>query len=100
MVSETLNSPLKVLSILQSSPIGAEIVRAKIGNEDPDLTMAGKDCVLTSSEEKMEGLSAFVLENLQFPNEGGLGKFFEGESLNVEEKLCGVLLLLEIIVAT
>ena len=54
------------MSILQSVPIGAEFVGAKIRNVDRDSTMAEKDCVLTSREEEMDDLSAFVLQKLHF----------------------------------
>ena len=59
VVGETMNSPAKFMSTLQSEPVGAEIVGVKIGNEDRDLTMAQKKCVLTSTEEEVEYLSFF-----------------------------------------
>ena len=51
MVAETSRSPVEVSSILQDIPMGAESSGAKLGDEDRDLTMAAKDCVLTSSDD-------------------------------------------------
>ena len=65
------------MSILQSVPIGAEFVGAKIRNVDRDSTMAEKDCVLTSREEEMDELSDFVLQKLHFLGERGLNQFVE-----------------------
>ena len=62
VVGETTNSPAEYMSILQSARIGAEFIGAKTKNEDSDLKMAEKDCVLTSSEEKVEDLSFVCIE--------------------------------------
>ena len=43
----------------------AECIGAKLGDEDRNLTMAEKGCVLTSSDDNVEDLSAFVTERLQ-----------------------------------
>ena len=65
MVGETSRSPAKDTSILQGAPLGADNVMAKAGNEDLDKTRAENDCVLTSSDDDVEDLSAFVTERLQ-----------------------------------
>ena len=51
--------------------------------------MAEKDCVLTSSDDDVEDLSAFVTERLQCLSEGSVEKLTGVESVNVEEILCG-----------
>ena len=40
VVGETLNSPKKVMSILQSAPMGAENFGVRLGDEDRDVTIA------------------------------------------------------------
>ena len=61
-IGETFTSPAKASFSLQDAPVRAECNRVKLGDEDRDLTMAEKDCVLTSSDEDVEDLSAFVTE--------------------------------------
>ena len=51
--------------------------------------MAEKDCVLTSSDNDVEYLSAFVTEKLQCLSKGSVEKMIGDESANVEEFLCG-----------
>ena len=58
--------------------------------KDHDLNVAENDCVMTSSEEDMEGLNAFLNENLQFMTEKGLEQFVGNQSVNVEEILCEI----------
>ena len=57
VVGETSRSPAKFTSILQGAPMRAESIGAWLGDEDRDLTMAEKDCVLTSSDVDEEDLS-------------------------------------------
>ena len=85
VLCETSNSPAKVRSILQSAPKGAEIVGGRVGDEDRDLTIADKNCVLTSSEEDVEDLSAFVAEKLHCLSKRSVIEFIGDESVNVEE---------------
>ena len=56
---------------------------------DHELTVAEKDCVMTSSEEDMDDLNAFVNEKLHFMSEQVLEKLVGDESMNVEEVLSG-----------
>ena len=56
-----------------------------------ELTVAEKDCVLTSSEDVMDDLNAFVKEKFQFMSEKGLEQLVEDESVNVEEIFNGYL---------
>ena len=51
--------------------------------------MAEKDCVLTSSDDDVEDLSAFVAERLQCLSEGSVEKLIGEECVNVEEILRG-----------
>ena len=51
VVSETSNSPAKILSTLRSVPIAAERVTARLEDEDQDMTAAEKVCAKTSSKE-------------------------------------------------
>ena len=60
-----------------------------MGYEDCDLTMAEKDCVLTSSDDDVEDLSAFVTERLQCWSEGSVERLIGEKCVNVEEILCG-----------
>ena len=57
--------------------------------KDHKLTVAEKNCVMTSSEEDMDDLNAFVNENLQFMTEKGLKQLVGDDSVNVGEILCG-----------
>ena len=67
----------------------AESIGAELGDEDRNLTMAEKECVLTSSDDDVEDLSAFVAERLQCLSEGSVEKLIREECLNVREILCG-----------
>ena len=88
-VGETSNSPAKVMSVLQNVPVSSAVVESGSVQKDHDLTIAEKDCVLTSSEEDMDDLNAFVDERLQFLSEKGLEQLVGDESVNVEEILSG-----------
>ena len=89
VVGETSTSPAKGPFSLQGASMRAESIGAKLGVEDHDLTMAEKDCVLTSSDEDVEDLSAFVTERLQCLSKVSVEKLIGDESVNVEEILCG-----------
>ena len=88
-VGETSNSPAEVMSVLQnvigSSGVG---MSGEVENAH-ELTVAEKDCVMTSSEEDLDDLNAFVKEKLQFLSEQGLEQLVGDESMNVEEVLSG-----------
>ena len=86
---ETATSPAKGLFSLEEAPVRAECIGADLGYEERDLTMAEKDCVLTSSDDDVEDLSAFVTERLQCLSEESVEKLIGEESINVEEILCG-----------
>ena len=88
-VGETSNSPAKVMSVLQNVPVSSRVVESGSVQKDHDLTIAEKDCVLTSSEEDMDDLNAFVDKRLQFLSEQGLEQLVGDESVNVEEMLSG-----------
>ena len=88
-VAETSNSPAKVKSVLQTVPVASEVEKSGEVEENRELTVAEKDCVMTSSEEDMEDLSAFVAERLQCLSEGRSEKLIGEECVNVEETLCG-----------
>ena len=62
-IGEASTSLAKSLSSLEDAPVRAERIGAELGYEDRDLTMAEKDCVLTSSDDDVEDLSAFVTKN-------------------------------------
>ena len=64
-IGEASTSPAKSLSSLEDAPVRAECIGAELGYEDRKLTMAKKYCVLTSSDDDLEDLSAFVTERLQ-----------------------------------
>ena len=49
-----------------------ESIGSKMGNEDRNLTIAEKKCVLTGSDDDVEDLSAFVTERLQCLSEGSV----------------------------
>ena len=78
-IGETSNSPAKVMSVLQNVPVSSGGVESGSLQKDHELTIAEKDCVLTSSEEDMEDLNAFVDERLQFLSEQGLEQLVGGE---------------------
>ena len=67
----------------------AENIGAGLGDDDLDLTVAEKDCVLTSSDDDVEDLSAFVTERLQRLSAVSVEKVIGDESVNVEEIPCG-----------
>ena len=88
-IGETSASPAKSLCSLDDAPVRAECIGAELGHEDRNLTMAEKDCVLTSSDDEVEDLSAFVAERLQCLSEGSVEKLIGEECVNVEEILSG-----------
>ena len=88
-VGETSNSPAKVMSVLQNVPVSSGVVESGFVQENHELTIPEKDCVLTSSEEDMDDLNAFVDERLQFLSEQGLEQLVGDESVKVEEMLSG-----------
>ena len=59
-IGETSASPAKSLCSLEDGPVRVECIGAELGHEDRNLTMAEKDCVLTSSDDDVEDMSAFV----------------------------------------
>ena len=59
-IGETSTSPAKSLCSLEDAPVRVECLGAELGHEDRNSTMAEKDCVLTSSDDDVEDLSAFV----------------------------------------
>ena len=65
-IGETCASSAKDLWSRQEASVGVECVGAGLGHEDRELTRAEKDCVLTSSDEDVEDLSAFVAEIAMF----------------------------------
>ena len=89
MTGETSNSPAKVTSVLQNVPVSSEVVTSGVVQQDRDLTVAEKDCVVTSSEEDGDDLDAFVDEKLRLMAEEGLEQFVGDENGNVEEILGG-----------
>ena len=88
-IGETSASPAKSLCSLADAPVRAECIGAELRHEDRDLTMAERDCVLTSSYDDVEDLSAFVAERLQCLSEGSVERLIGEESVDVEEVLCG-----------
>ena len=86
---EAVIYPVKNLSSSGVVPMRAECAGAELGNEDRNLTMAEKDCVLTSSDDDVEDLSTFVAERLQCLGEGSVERLIGEECVNVEEILCG-----------
>ena len=88
-VGETSNSPEKVMSVLETVPVASEVERSERVEKGRELTIAEKDCVMTSSEEEMDDLNAFVNEKLQFMSEQCLEQLVGDESVNVEEVLSG-----------
>ena len=88
-IGETCASSAKDLSSRQETSVRVGCVGAGLGHEDRELTRAEKDCVLTSSDEDVEDLSAFVTERLQCLGEEGVENLIGSESMNVEEILCG-----------
>ena len=87
-IGETSASPAKGSSSLQDVPVRAECIGTKLADEDRDLTMAEKDCILTSNDEGVDDLSAFVTERLQRLSEGVVEGLIGDVSVKVEEILC------------
>ena len=88
-VNETSAPPAKNSSNLKDAPVRAECIGAELGNGDRILTVVDKDCVLTSSDDDVEDLSAFPAERQQCLSEGSAEKLIADESVNIEEILCG-----------
>ena len=88
-IGETSASPAECLCGLEDAPVRAECIGAELVHEDRNLTMAEKDCVLTSSDDDVEDLSAFVAERLLCLSEGSVEKLIGEECMNVEEIPCG-----------
>ena len=74
-------------SSLDDAPLRPECIGAELGDEDRNLTIAEKYCVLTSGDDDVEGLSSFVAERLQCLSEGSVEKLIRDECVNVEEIL-------------
>ena len=88
-IGETSASPAKSLCSLENAPVKVESIGAELGHEDRNLTMAERDCVLASSDDDVEDVSAFVAERLHCLSEGSEEKLIGEECVNVEEILCG-----------
>ena len=88
-VGKTSNSAAKVISVLQNVPVLSEVVLSGEVQKDHELTVAEKDCLMTSNEVDMDNLSAIVNEKLQFMTEKGLEQLVGDESVNVEEIISG-----------
>ena len=88
-IVETCASSARDMWSRQEASVGVECVGAGLGHEDRELARAEKDCVVTSSDEDVEDLSAFVAERLQCLGEESGGNLIGSESKNVEEILCG-----------
>ena len=83
------SSPTKAMSILQGGPIEAEIVAAREGDEEIDLTIGEKHCALTSSVEDVENLGASATENMQCLSERSVEEIIGDQNVSVEEILRG-----------
>ena len=59
-IGETSPSPAKSFCGLEDAPVRVECIGAELKHEDRNLSMAEKDCVLTSSDDDVGDLSAFV----------------------------------------
>ena len=79
------------MSVLQNVPSLSEVVMSGEVEKDHELTVAEKDCLLTSSEVDMDDLNPFVNEKLQFMTEKASEQLVGDESVNVEEILSGTL---------
>ena len=86
---ETSNSPDKVISVLQNVPVSSEVGLSGEKKNDHELTVAEKDCVMTSSEKVVDDLKLFVKEKLLFMSEQGLEQLVGHESVIVEEIFSG-----------
>ena len=88
-VDETNFPPAKVMSVFPNVPVSSKVGMLEEVEKDHELTVAEKNCVLTSSDDDVEDLSAFVAERLQGLSEGIVEKLIGEECMNVEEILCG-----------
>ena len=88
-IGEISTSPTKSSSSLEDAPASVECIGAELGDEDCNLTFAEKDCVLTSGDDDVEDLSAFVAERLQCLSGGSVEKLIGDECVYVEENVCG-----------
>ena len=86
-LGETSTFPAKGSSSLQGALMRTMSVGTKLGDEDGNLTMAEKDCVLTSSDDDVEDFSAFVTERLKSLSTESVEKLIGDECVNVEEIL-------------
>ena len=59
-VGKTNFSPAKVMSAFPDVPVSSKVGISEEVEKDHELTVAEKDCVLTSSDGDVEDLSAFV----------------------------------------
>ena len=89
VIGETSTSPSKSSSSLEEAPVRAESIGAGLGDEDRYLTIAEKGCVLISSDDDVEDLSALVAERLQCLSKGSVEKLIGDECVNSEEFFCG-----------
>ena len=58
-VGGTNLSPAEVMSVFSNVPISSKVGVSEEVENDHELTIAEKDCVMTSSEEDMDDLNAF-----------------------------------------
>ena len=58
------------MSVLQNMPVSSGFVESSSVQKNHELTIAEKDCVLTTSEEDMDDLNAFVDEKFQILSAG------------------------------
>ena len=58
-VGETNLSPAEVMSVFSNVPISSKVGMSEEVENDHELTIAEKDCVMTCSEEDMDDLNAF-----------------------------------------
>ena len=63
-VGETKLSPAKGISVFPNGPVSSKVGMSEEVEKDHELTVAEKDCVLTSSDDDVQDLSAFVAEKL------------------------------------
>ena len=77
------------MSVFPDVPVPSKVGMSEEVEEGHELTVAEKDCVLTSSDDDLEDLTAFVTEILQCLSEGSVEKLIGEECMNVEEILCG-----------
>ena len=88
-VGETKLSPAKVKSVFPNVPVSSKVGMSEEVEKDHELAVAERDCVLTSSDDDVDNLSAFVAERLQCLSEGSVEKLIGEECMNVDENLCG-----------